>query len=127
MKNKFFMAVSVLIFSISLSNCITTQTYEQGFQSVAGTEWNIMFTDPVIGENRNFNIKFMNNGILAHNHPNDITPDNDFWEQNADIIYMYFNDKYSTYIGRMLSNNLIQGTATNINGITWNFELRKTR
>jgi hypothetical protein len=53
-------------------------------------------------------------GAFWYSEVNDVTPDNDFWEQNGEAVKISFNDGYAIYEGRFISNDLIKGTAVNI-------------
>jgi len=59
-----------------------------------------------------YKITFKKNGVLSTTHPNDVTPDNDTWEQNRENITFWYNDKYSEYSG-VRKGNTITGTGKN--------------
>ena len=76
-------------------------------------------------ENSNYDISFLPGGVLKSTHPNDTSPDNDFWIQNGTEIEFSFNDGYVTYTGSFKSANKITGKATNKVNKTWKWKLTR--
>jgi len=68
-----------------------------------------------------YEITFKKNGVLKTTHPNDVTPNNDTWEQSGDNVTFWYNDKYSTYKGKR-NGNTITGTGKNTNE-SWKFTM----
>jgi outer membrane biogenesis lipoprotein LolB len=94
-----------------VNNAATSPT-----MSVLGSKWH--YAD----EQWQYDIEFAPNGVLRTTHPNDKTKDNDSWEQNGVNVTFYFNDKFSTYTGKLWSGVLMSGTATNKKGTTWSWK-----
>jgi hypothetical protein len=87
---------------------------------IAGSRW--LYTD----YEREKIIIFWENGILKTFETDGIEygDDEDFWEQNGKEIYFYYSNKFSTYEGLFVTNNLIKGIGKNaIN--SWEFELKR--
>jgi hypothetical protein len=97
--------------------------YAGAAASISGTTWYLIYEDD--GRPVNYEVNFTPGGILKYDAPNDKSPNNDFWEQRGENIFIYINDKYSTYTGRMVNNDLITGTAKNIRDDQWDFEIRR--
>ena len=74
-----------------------------------------------------FEITFGDNGKFRHTQAveTDTTYNDDTWEKNGDKIILNFNDKHATYNGKIVSDELIQGRAKNINDVTWIWKLEK--
>jgi hypothetical protein len=92
----------------------------QETRSLTGTKW--VYVD----EDWSYEVEFANNGILKTTHPNDKTPDDDFWEQKGDIVFLYFNNRFSTYEGQFITNDLIKGIGKSSFG-SWEFELKRIK
>ncbi len=60
-----------------------------------------------------YEIEFTEGGALITSHPHDITPDNDTWSQKAEFITFSYNNQFSVYEGKMVSDDLIVGKASN--------------
>lgn len=90
---------------------------------LTNTTWVITYqtpNEPV----RNYDITFNSGGGMDNRHPNDVTPDNDRWEQHGKRIIMRINDAYVTYTG-VIKGNTMKGTAKNQTGLTWKWTARK--
>ena len=94
-----------------------------GAASVSGTTWYLIYEDD--GEPVNYEVQFRPDGAFKYDAPHDKTPNNDFWEQHGENVLIYINDRYSTYTGRVVNNDLITGTAKNIRNASWSFEIRR--
>jgi hypothetical protein len=84
--------------------------------SLAGSKWHYSDND------WQYDIEFRSNGALYSSHPNDKSKDNDSWEQEGNTVRFYYNNKFSSYTGSLSGNNLMSGTATNKNGVKWNWK-----
>ena len=75
----------------------------------------------------NFEITFGDNGKFRHTQAaeTDTTYNNDTWEKDGDKIILNFNDNHATYNGKIVSSELIQGRAKNVNDVTWIWKLEK--
>jgi hypothetical protein len=89
--------------------------------SLEGSRW--LYTDA----DEEFEIEFMQGGKLRIHQPADVTPDNDNWEVNGNILHLYQNDRYVTYRGSFAGNDLIRGTVVSANAPSWTFEMRRAR
>ncbi len=69
-----------------------------------------------------YEIMFSEDGKLVSTHPNDMTPFNDFWEQEGNIIKFSYNDGFSVYEGTINHRNLITGKASNASA-KWQWKL----
>jgi hypothetical protein len=94
-----------------------------GYGSIENTVWILKYE--INGTKQNYEVHFLGNNKFVYNEQNDISPDNDFWEQNGDNVIIRINDSYSVYTGRLISIDRIVGTAKNIQGVSWNFEIVK--
>lgn len=74
-----------------------------------------------------FEITFGDNGKFRHTQASetDTTINNDTWKKEGDKIILNFNDNHATYNGKIVSEELIQGRAKNINDATWIWKLEK--
>jgi hypothetical protein len=74
-----------------------------------------------------FEITFGENGKFRHTQASetDTTFNNDTWKKEGDKIVLNFNDSHATYNGKIVSEELIQGRAKNINDATWIWKLEK--
>lgn len=69
-------------------------------------------------------LTFHADGRMSTTNTRDTTPDNDRWQPAADGgIQFVFNGGFSTYTGRRVSPDRIEGTATNAKEHTWSFIL----
>lgn len=120
-----FVALALTTTSLTFIGCASTETPAPQANVAAavpqtsqllGTKWH--YAD----EQWQYDIEFTANGVLRTTHPNDKTKDNDSWEQNGVNVNFYFNDKFSTYTGRLWSGVLMSGTAVNKKGTTWSWK-----
>lgn len=84
--------------------------------NIENTKWHYMDAD------WQYDLTFLPNNLLDSRHPNDETKDNDSWSQTGNDVYLYFNDKFSTYKGSFINENTLSGTATSTNGSTWKWK-----
>ncbi|MDR3162457.1 MAG: hypothetical protein LBT81_01165 [Helicobacteraceae bacterium] len=89
--------------------------------NLSGTKWSLTY---VVAENKKYDIEFKEGGVFWYSEPIDTTPDNDFWEQNGEIVKISINDGYAKFEGRFISKDLIKGTAKNADE-SWAFEIRR--
>lgn len=110
--------ISISIFSLFVLSSCSIFNKNKYTSDLTGSTWNIK------ASGREYTITFKLGGVLASTHPNDVTPDNDTWEQNGANVTFYFNDKYATYKGKFVAKDKIEGTAKNKEK-TWPFWLWK--
>ncbi len=85
---------------------------------LTGTQWRIVYDDP--DGHKDHELLFYPGGRLGFKHPNDTTPDNDFWIQDGTKIILTINSKFVTYTGTLLENR-IEGSALNVRNNRWNW------
>jgi hypothetical protein len=105
-----------VLLTFFLWGCLTTQGIDN-IASIAGTRWE--YPD----EEWSYEIEFGVNGRLITTHPNDTTLDNDYWEQEGNIVRFSFNNFYSEYEGEILTEDKIKGVAHNVKEESWDFQL----
>jgi hypothetical protein len=112
----------VLIFSLMslLLACKPFSKLSDAKLSISGTTW--QYTD----SDWTYTITFSKSGKLVTTHPNDKTPNNDFWSQKGEIINFQFNDGTSKYTGKMESSKLIKGKAKSNTG-QWDWTLKRIK
>jgi hypothetical protein len=76
-------------------------------ESLVGSVWRYEDDDLM------YEIEFTEGGMLISSHPHDITPGNDSWKQQAQFITFSYNNQFSVYEGKMVSEDLIVGKASN--------------
>jgi len=74
-----------------------------------------------VDEDVTYQLRFSSDGHLVTTHPNDVTPENDFWKQMGKDIEFTYNNSFSTYKGEMVNDGLIEGTASN-GSFTWSWK-----
>lgn len=89
-------------------------------QSLLGTTWHYTDND----HDWSYDVTFANDGRFVSAHPNDNTPDNDFWSQTGDSVFFEYNDGYAKYSGKFKSSDLIIGIARN-QSKSWKWKLRR--
>lgn len=115
-KIKQILFLPLILLFISCSSLKSLNTSEMS--SIIGSIWK--YSD----EDWTYTIKFKKNGKIKTTHPNDNTPENDYWNQSSNIIHFEFNDGYSKYKGKMKSTNLIVGKGKSPSG-KWKWQLKR--
>lgn len=92
--------------------------------TIEGTKW--MYSDDR-HESWKFEVTFEADEVLSTTHDDDQTSENDSWSRRGESVFIYFNDKYATYKGQIISDSLITGKATNVNDTTWMWELKRIK
>jgi hypothetical protein len=120
MNKKLFCLFGMLLLAMFLSGNL----FAQDTVSLVGTEW-IFIDDDEDYKTREYPyiIKFSDHGVLDIFLDKDITPDDDIWAQDDNIVVFYYNDKYVQHTGKIIDNRFIEGIAININGLSWRFRL----
>ena len=88
---------------------------------LSGTVWRYYGN----GQYDTYLIKFLEGGGIEMEHPLDVTPFNDGWQQKGRKLLFWYNDHYSDYQGKIMNTSLIQGKSKNRKGNSWEFELRR--
>lgn len=73
--------------------------------------------------NRDYLLSFLAQGRLLSKHPNERSPDNDFWEQRGNKLQFSYNDGYSVSTGYLVRPDYIKGNSRNKKGEEWVWEL----
>jgi len=111
--------VFVFAYLALISGCSTTQipSSRQAFE-ITNSRWTLIYETPQFGK-REYDIVCHPDGRLEDLHPNNSTPDNDFWEQQGEIIILRKNDGFAIYEGRIIDENTMSGTAKSKTAGTW--------
>ncbi|WP_348718761.1 hypothetical protein [Tenacibaculum sp. 190130A14a] len=112
--------ISTLLILTILIGCNSLRKGTKSAISVAGSTWE--YSD----EDWTYQIEFVENGQIKSTHPNDNTPENDFWKQSHSNIHFEFNDGFSKYDGKMKSIDLITGIGKSTSG-KWKWKMKKIK
>lgn len=104
------------MFSVLLFGCSVLGINKPTTLKIEGTAWR--YSDA----KKTYDVQFKANGRLVTSHPNDKTPNNDFWRQSGNTLYFSFNDGYAKYKGKFQNPKLITGKAKNKNK-SWKWKL----
>ncbi len=113
--------LSFLILTIVLIGCSPKGKLSLTEVSLLGTTWKYSDKD------KSYKVEFGKKGKLKSTHPNDITPDNDFWKQSGNRLHFELNDGYAKYDGKIESSNLIKGTAKNSAKKSWKWTMKRIK
>ena len=94
--------------------------------SLAGTTWRFVYTGTKESYGRDNtwskSIEFFSDGRwMVRNIEPFADIEHEYWEQSGDIVHLYSNDKYTTYVGTV-SGDGMSGTASNVLGKSWTWE-----
>jgi len=120
---KIFILILLLIMILSPAGSLPDQNDLSTFD-ISGTRWNLLYKDSLLGA-VNYEVEFAEGNVFRYNEEADITPDNDFWEQDGNTVYIYINDRYAKYEGHIVSYDLITGIAKNVDNLIWEFKLTR--
>ncbi len=70
-----------------------------------------------------YEIYFRPDGHVASYHPNDATPENDYWKQHGNRITFYMNDRYATYKGKKINDSTLIGQGKS-KGFQWTWKAK---
>lgn len=115
MRLKSFLFILLLVIS---SSCSLLQ--KEALIDLEGTTWR--YADEAY--DRDYRISFLAQGRLLAEHPNERTPDNDYWEQHGNKLIFTYNDGYSVSTGLIISSDYIRGKTRNEKGVEWEWEMR---
>lgn len=115
---KKFIIIGIVIL---ISSCSSVKKLSNKDLKLIGTTWS--YKDDT--HSWLYDITFLKEGKLQTTHPNDKTPDNDFWSRDGKILKFSYNDEFSNYQGEFVDKNKIHGTAKSKNGQTWKWILTK--
>lgn len=101
--------------------CTSFKTASPSMLPLLGTTW--IYTD----EDKSYEITFLKNNVLSTTNPNNNSPEDDSWKQTKKNVYIFYSKKYATYKGTMVSEDLIKGTAKNVQKLTWTWELKRKK
>ncbi|WP_053975802.1 hypothetical protein [Mangrovimonas xylaniphaga] len=108
----------LIIPCLLLFGCKTSKSIEAMNFALQETLWTYSDSDWT------YQVRFEKNGMLVTSHPNDTSKDNDTWEQHGEEVILKFNDGFSTYTGKMISSNVIEGTAKS-KYATWKWRMER--
>jgi hypothetical protein len=99
--------------------CISCSVFSKNSDSVnlTNTVWNYSDFE------KKYDIIFAKNNNLITKDSADTTPGNDNWEQSKGIVNFYFNNKYSTYKGKIFKDSIV-GFGKNKDTL-WAFKMTK--
>ena len=106
----------VLLLAFLFSNVGAHAAKPKKPESVEGSTWRYEDGDIT------YEVTFDAEGNLITSHPNDTTPANDFWSFEGEQVVFSFNNNFSVYKGKFVSDNLIAGTASNAT-TSWSWKL----
>ncbi len=92
-----------------------------GSSSIQGTRWFISFPNGDTNLKPHV-IQFQANGKFL-DPKSSKTPDDETWEYAQGMIRFHYNNKFSTYVGKRISTEKMAGTAHNVKGKSWTWEL----
>ncbi|WMI68068.1 hypothetical protein [Mangrovimonas sp. YM274] len=95
----------LIVLCVSIWGCNSSKSSIEVAHSLKETLWTYMDSE------WSYQVRFKEGGVLETTHPNDNSKDNDTWEQIGDEVILEFNDGFSKYLGKMISPNVIEGTA----------------
>ncbi|HTF05881.1 MAG TPA: hypothetical protein VK826_17755 [Bacteroidia bacterium] len=104
------------VFSLVVIAVVSFGFVQTSSIDLAGTAW------VYIDEEWTYEIVFDESGRLLTTHPNESTPNNDFWKQKAGTVNFSYNDGYSRYEGTIYGGDSIIGTARNKMD-SWKFKM----
>jgi hypothetical protein len=67
-----------------------------------------------------YEVYFKPNGHVYSYHPNDHTPENDYWKQRGKKISFHMNDGYAHYKGKLLNDSTMLGIGKS-KGFRWSW------
>lgn len=86
-------------------------------KSLASSYWR--YTD----EDLSYEIFFKPNGHLYSYHPNDSSPENDYWKQRGKKITLRMNDNYAVYKGKLIQDSIMIGNGSS-KGYKWKWSAK---
>jgi hypothetical protein len=107
-----------VLLSIAFAPAPFPRPPKPGSGSVEGTAWS---GSDSVGSRYTF--RFLKGGVLDYTSPSG-TYRNGSWKQNGEALYMETNNRYWEFKGAIKGNSL-QGSATNIRGGNWSYQLTR--
>ena len=99
--NKYTLQLALILFvAVYSMQCHSTK---QG--SISSTYWR--YTD----EDLSYEFLLKSDGHIYSYHPNDASPENDFWKQHGKKIVLNMNDNYAIYKGKLINDSTMVGKA----------------
>ncbi len=104
----------IVLIAIALSavNC-------RSAKPVSASESFWRYTD----DDLSYELLFKSDGHIYSYHPNDASPENDFWKQHGGKITLTMNDGYAIYKGRFINDSTITGKARS-KGFQWKWSAK---
>jgi hypothetical protein len=108
------------------ATAVASQPTESAIFDLLGSTWHVVYDNPTFGHVE-YEIAFNAGGSLYNNHPNESTPDNDFWQQDGYVVTLSFNDGYAMYTGTLSADGThMEGTASSDSGGDWTWYADRT-
>jgi len=70
-----------------------------------------------------YEIYFRPDGHISSYHPNDATPENDYWKQKGNTIRLYMNDRHASYKGQIINDTTMLGKGKS-KGFRWTWKAK---
>ena len=118
----------MLLLSVLAVITATGQAANSSEWDITGSRWRLTYTSN--DGDREFVLDFAKGGTLRAFRPDGTvygSEETDTWEQDGKELYFYFTNRYSSYAGKFLTVNLIEGTAKNVRNLSWEFELTRIK
>ena len=110
-RNSRALAFILLLALFSFTQCNSSKI------TLASTYWR--YTD----EDLSYEVYFKPDGHIYSYHPDDASPENDFWKQKGKKITMTMNDHYSVYKGKLINDSTLVGQASSP-GFKWKWSAK---
>ena len=100
-----------------LTACYSLQCSSGKSISVSSSFWR--YTD----DDLSYEFLFKPDGHIYSYHPNDASPENDFWKQRGKKITLTMNDDYAVYQGKLINDSTLVGKASS-KGFRWKWSAK---
>jgi hypothetical protein len=107
--------ICFIVFVFAIAGCSPSKN-AGNIPSIQNTTWT--YTD----HEKSYEVTFKPNGKLSSTNPNEITPDNDFWEQDKDTVRFSYNNKYAWYAFKYSGAEVVKGVGRN-SKLDWKFKM----
>ena len=112
--------IIISLIATILTGCSSSKKLSESEISILGTTWEYSDSDWI------YLITFCEDGKIKSTHPNDSTPENDFWSQSNNQIRFEFNNGFSKYSGEMKKVDLIVGKGKSTSG-EWSWKMKRIK
>ncbi|MDF2456758.1 MAG: hypothetical protein K0R51_2751 [Cytophagaceae bacterium] len=111
MKRNTVQPAFILLLALCCFQCQSIQT------PLASTYWR--YTDDDVS----YEILLKPDGHIYSYHPDDASPENDFWKQRGKKITLTMNDSYAVYKGKLINDSTMVGNGSS-KGYRWNWNAK---